>query len=123
MLCNETRDHDAARLRVALETGGDVHAVAIDVVILDNDVSDVEAHAECDALVGRPLASRAVTARCICMAACMALLALANTAMNPSPVFLATPPWCRAMIGSISEYRKSMRRICVPRSSDSINRV
>ena len=41
----------AARLRERLEPGGDVDAVAVNVVALDDDVAEVDADAERDALV------------------------------------------------------------------------
>src|SRR6185436_9008814 len=42
-----------ARLRDALEPRGDVHAVAENIVVLDDDVADMNADADLDPLVGR----------------------------------------------------------------------
>ena len=46
-------DADGARLGDAFEAGGDVHAIAEDVVVFDDDVADMHADAEFDALVLR----------------------------------------------------------------------
>ena len=53
ILLHARRHADAARLGQALEAGGHVHAVAEDVVVLDDDVADMDADAELDALVRR----------------------------------------------------------------------
>ena len=45
-----TGDHDSARLGELLEAGGDVHPVAIDVLVRDDHVAEVDADAEADAL-------------------------------------------------------------------------
>ena len=53
-IAHRARDEDAARLGEPLQAGGDVDAVAEDVVALDDDVAEVDADAEFDArLVGR----------------------------------------------------------------------
>src|SRR5690348_17353271 len=44
------RKKDAARSGEGLEAGGDVHAVAVDVLALDDHVAEVDADAEADAL-------------------------------------------------------------------------
>src|SRR5262249_20543616 len=44
------RDANAARLRNAFKTGGDIDAIAKDVVVIDNDVADVNADAKFNAL-------------------------------------------------------------------------
>ena len=51
ILLHAGRHADAARLGQALEAGGHVHAIAEDVVILDDDVADMHADAELDAPV------------------------------------------------------------------------
>ena len=43
LVVDVARDADPAGLGQALQTGGDVHAVAVDVVALDDDVADVDA--------------------------------------------------------------------------------
>ena len=45
-----TRDADAARLGHRFQARGDVHAVAIDVVFLDDDVAEIDADAKPDLL-------------------------------------------------------------------------
>src|SRR5207247_4754247 len=56
LIAHDTADADAARLGERLEAGGDVDAVAIDVVVVADDVADIDADAELDALVGRTIA-------------------------------------------------------------------
>src|SRR4051794_25829940 len=51
LLTHPTRDADPTRLGQALQPGGDVDAVAVDVVVLDDDVAGVDADAEADLLV------------------------------------------------------------------------
>jgi len=40
------RDHDAARRRLGLQSGRDVHAVAVEVVTLDNEIAQMNADAK-----------------------------------------------------------------------------
>jgi hypothetical protein len=53
ILANAGRTANAARLGQAFEAGGDVDAVAKDVAVFDDDVADVNADAELDAVVRR----------------------------------------------------------------------
>ena len=46
---DRTRDHDAARRRFRLQPGGDVHAIAVEVIAIDDQVAQVQAHAEHEA--------------------------------------------------------------------------
>src|SRR5271165_1494926 len=48
-------DNDPAWFRIRLKTCGHIHAVAIDIVLLDYDVGDVNRHSENDPLIGRPI--------------------------------------------------------------------
>ena len=50
---HRVRHADAAGGRLLLQARGDVDAVAKNVVILDDDVAEVDADAELDALLGR----------------------------------------------------------------------
>jgi hypothetical protein len=45
------RDANAARLRNPFKTGGDIDAVAKDIIFIDYDVTDVDANAKFDPLV------------------------------------------------------------------------
>jgi hypothetical protein len=53
VLLHASRDADAARLREAFEPSGDVDAVAKDVAVLNDDVSNINANAELDPIFGR----------------------------------------------------------------------
>src|SRR5262245_48429348 len=63
LLGHGARDHNATDFCVGLQPRGDVDAGAVDVVILDDDVGDVDGHAESDA----PVLGLASFARCISM--------------------------------------------------------
>ncbi len=52
MRWNKPVNADAARLCQAFETGGDVHSIAKDVAVLDDDVAHIDANPEFDATVG-----------------------------------------------------------------------
>jgi hypothetical protein len=47
---------DAARRRFGLQAGGDVHAVTIEVIVIDNQVAEMNAHAEHQAFIFRLVA-------------------------------------------------------------------
>ena len=65
ILLDAGRHADAARLGQALEARSHVHAVAENVVVLDDDVADMDADAELDALgLGATSALRSVMPRC-----------------------------------------------------------
>jgi hypothetical protein len=55
LIVDVARDADTARLGEALEARRDVDAVAVDVVVLDDHVAEVDADAEPDTLLGRPV--------------------------------------------------------------------
>ena len=50
------RNHDAPGRRRALEPNGDVHAIAVQLAVVDNEVAEVEADAEHDGGIGRLIA-------------------------------------------------------------------
>jgi hypothetical protein len=55
VIADGARDQDAARLCKRLEPGRDVDAVAVDVLALDDDVAEIDADAQRDALfLGQP---------------------------------------------------------------------
>ncbi len=58
LLRDRVGDDDAAGLGVGLQARGDVDAVAEHVVVLEDDLGDMHAHAELDALAGRFVAAR-----------------------------------------------------------------
>src|SRR3974390_1887752 len=50
---NIIRDADAARVGATFEPGGNIHAIPEYVAVLDDDITDMDANAEFDALVLR----------------------------------------------------------------------
>ena len=60
IVTHRARNSDAARLGDALDARGDIDSIAVNVVVLDNDVAEIDADAEFDAPVlghiGIPLA-------------------------------------------------------------------
>ncbi len=53
LVAHDPADADPARLGQGFQARGDVDAVAVDVVVVADDVADIDADAEFDALVGR----------------------------------------------------------------------
>ena len=55
-LSHSARNDDSTRRRLRFEARRHVHVVAIDVIAIDDDVSEMKAHSEYDRLVGRLVA-------------------------------------------------------------------
>ena len=53
---DRTRDHDAASRSLCFEAGGDVDAIAVEVVTVDDQVAQVQAHSEHERSVCRLVA-------------------------------------------------------------------
>ena len=53
LIVDDAGDHDAAGIRQRLQARRDIDAVSENVVAIENDVADIDADAEFDALVGR----------------------------------------------------------------------
>ena len=84
---------DAAGLGNSLEPGGDVDAVAEDIVVIKDDIADVNADAKLDPLLRRDIGcSCPAIARWISTAQRDPSTTLANSASNPSPVVLTIRP-------------------------------
>src|SRR5438105_2799393 len=66
--------------------------------------------------------SRSGIACCTSTAQRTASTTLANSTSRPSPVVLTMRPWCSAIVGSRSSWRKALRRSSVPSSSAPISR-
>jgi hypothetical protein len=86
------RRRDAARLGQAFEPARDVDTVAEDVTVLDDDVADVDADTELDAMVGGNGALPLAIAACTSAAQRNASTTLANSTSKPSPVVLTMRP-------------------------------
>src|SRR5207253_2638000 len=50
VVANSARNTNPARFGQSLQSGGDVHAVTVDIVPLDDDVAEIDAHPEYDPL-------------------------------------------------------------------------
>src|SRR5215471_11825766 len=113
MVMRLARDVDPAGLGDGLEPGGDVHAVTIDVITVDNDIAKIDADAKSGAF-------RLFIPRCTSTAQRRASTTLGNSIRIPSPVVLTTRPRCSAMFGSISSRRQALSAARVPSSSAPI---
>ena len=113
------RHADRARVRDRFEAGGDVDAVAVEIVALDDDVADIDADAE----LQRPGVGLRVAGGDGPLAldgADDAETALANSATTESPAEPKMRPWCSAMMAS-TICRQARRSASVPASSAPIS--
>ena len=110
MVMDGARNADLARRGQLLQTRGDVHPVAIDIALLDDHIADVDADAESDALLlgqlplalgHAPLDRRGTLDR---------IYNAPNSTSTPSPMSLATRPWCSAIGGSMKPLRSAFKR-------------
>jgi hypothetical protein len=115
-------DANPAGLGERLEPRGDVDAVAVDVVALDNDIAEIDADAQHDrggALFGSggnaPSAAPA-------SAQFTASITLPNSTMVPSPISFTMRPLWAATAGSKTTSRCRFRGASVPASSAPIRR-
>src|SRR5216684_1084515 len=117
-------DANATGLRQSLQTRCHIHAIAENVTSIDDDVADINANPELDALLiwylgialGHPALDIKSAAHCV-------HTTLLNSASSPSPVFLTTRPRCSAILGSTRVRRWSWSWTCVPSSSRPVNRL
>ena len=105
-----------------LQARGDIDAVAVNVVAVDDDVADIDSDAQGDALVVGMSASRSTIARWISTAQRTASTTLGNSTSTPSPVSLTMRPRCFLIFGSVSWRRCAFSRSSVPSSSAPIIR-
>jgi hypothetical protein len=62
LVAHDSTDADPARLGQSFEPCGNIDTVAVDVVLLDNDVAEIDADAEFDAaLLGIPSFRKAIS--------------------------------------------------------------
>ena len=123
MVVGGARDQHAAGLAQLLQPGGDVDAVAEQVVALDHHVAEIDADAEHDPPVRRrprPVAS--ATAFWTATAQATASTTEPNSTIAPSPISLTIRPWCSARSGSITSRRSALIAASVPASSCSTSR-
>ena len=93
MVIGGTRDDDAVRFAEALQPGGDIDAIAVDVVAIDDDVAEIDADPERDPRVlGEGLTLASAIARWISTAHATASTTLANSTSAPSPMSFTMRP-------------------------------
>src|SRR5271166_3709029 len=122
VIMNRVGDEHPAGIGQGFDPCGDIDAVAIEVIALDDHVAEIDADAQLDAVVRR---GAAVALR-------HRLLHFDRTAhgiddaakfhQHPVAGGLATRPRCSAIFGSTSSRRNALRRSSVPSSSAPISR-
>jgi hypothetical protein len=104
-----------------LKPGGDVYAVAKDVVAIDDDIAEVDANAEGNTPILAHL-GRSVGYRRLHFDGAAHSIDHAGELQNPSPVvFTMRPPW-RAIAASITSCLRVFIAANVPVSSRPISR-
>jgi hypothetical protein len=122
LIVRRRRDADTTRFGDALKTGGDIDAIAKNVMGFDDYVADINANAKARRLSSASPIVRSWTRSWNFIAARTASTALRNSARSPSPVFFTTrPPYC-AIDGSTASVRSMVKRACVASSSLCIRR-
>ena len=116
-------DADLARAGQLLQPRRDVDPIAVDVVLVDDDVTEVDPDPKLDALVLGQIRLTLGDAVWIAAAHSTASTTLANSTSTPSPISLTTRPRCSAIFGSMKSLRSAVRRACVPASSAAIRRL
>ena len=123
---HDVGDEDAARgCAMAFEPGGDVDAVAEDVVALDDDVAEIDADAECRCASARHVrdCASAIAALDLRRRSSTASTALPNSTSAPSPIVLTMRPWCAATAGLNVSLQICRSAASVPASSAPIMRL
>ena len=87
-----TRNHDAARRRFGFQPRRYVHAIAVEIVAIHDQVAEMQTDSEHDAGVLRLVWLASAMACWNSMAAPSASTALGNSASAPSPVSLTSRP-------------------------------
>jgi hypothetical protein len=108
------------RVRDALQSGGDVDAIAHQVTVL---LLDHVAEMDPDAEFEPALARRSTVPFCSAMAQRTASTTLRNSIRRPSPIRLTTRPRCAAMVGSTRSRRRARSRARVSSSSALVRRL
>src|SRR6201997_865901 len=122
LVMNRIGDEHPAGIGQGLDPRGDVDAVAIEVVALDDHIAEIDADAQIDALSAPTPVSRSGIACCTATAQRTASTTLANSTSIPSPVVLTMRPLCSAILGSTSSRRSALRRSSGPSSPAPISR-
>ena len=86
-------DDDPVRLTDPLQPGGDIDAIAVDVVAIDDDVAEIDADPERDPRVLGKGSRWLAIERWISTAHATASTTLANSTSAPSPMSFTMRPW------------------------------
>jgi hypothetical protein len=121
MVVHRPRHADPAGLGQGFEAGGDVDAVAVDVVVVADDVAEIDADAEFDAPLGRHIGV-ALGHSLLHLDGAAHRIDDAGATSIPSPVVLTTRPRCSTIFGSASSRRIAFSAASVPSSSAPISR-
>src|SRR5207253_4711657 len=105
------------------QPSGDIDAVSENVVVIENDVTDMDADPKLDPESVETSAFCAAILRWTSTAQRAASTALANSTSIPSPVVLTMRPRCLAIVGSTSVFLKAFSCASVPSSSAPIKQL
>jgi hypothetical protein len=122
MVLARRRYADAAGFCDALKPRGDVHAVAKDVVRLDDYVADIDADTESNTPVFRIGGCEFFDVGLELHSGSIASTAHGNSAKNPSPVFFTMRPPCSVIAGWTASVRSTVSLACVASSSQCMSR-
>jgi hypothetical protein len=115
LIVRRRRDADTTRFGDALKTGGDIDAIAKNVMGFDDYVADINAYAKGEthviSVANRELTDAFLELRCSPHRRDRA------SKFCPSPVFFTTRPPCCAIDGSTASVRSMVKRACVASSS------
>ena len=118
VVVNRIGDEHPAGIGQGFDARGDVDAVAIEVVALDDHVAELMPMRNSMRLSAGTPVLRSGIACCTATAQRTASTRLGNSASTPSPVVLTILPWCSAIFGSTSSWRSALRRF-LPRPPPS----
>ena len=115
-------DADPAGLGERFQAGGDIDAIAVNVVAFDDDVAEIDADPQHDGRLRGALIRRVALERCTDSAQFTASTTLPNSTMVPSPISFTMRPLWAATAGSKTVSRCRFRAASVPASSAPIRR-
>ena len=123
LIVRRPRDAQTAWFAKRFESGCDIHAIAENVALFGNNVTDIDSDAEHDSSSIRNF--RVAPCHSALDSGCPQdrATALANSISSPSPVVLTTRPWWLAIAGSTNSRRIAFRAARVPTSSAPIRRL
>ena len=115
-------DADSAGLGKRLQSRRNVDAIAIDVVVFNNDIAEIDADSDHDGRLMRFASGDEAPERCTESAQFTASTTLPNSTMVPSPISFTMRPLWATTAGSKMVSRCRFRAASVPASSAPIRR-